>query len=563
MTVKHDLIFRSIVWFTSVFFLAALWGCAPKTVHKPKDAPLAPKAHAPDPDETKKKTAALVDMLLDEAKKFMAQGEVKQTFLTYNRAMSQQPDDPQKNRILSKVEQLLAKTDPRLIEELLAISNLAIPEALMLYRLGVNHSAAQNYDAALAALTRFVDTYPGHTHAADAQDLIALIRQTTFKKDTIGCLLPLSGKYAIFGQKALKGIQMAVQDLSRSHDRKFTIIVKDTRSDPQRAADCVDELNQAHVMGIIGPLLAVETAGERAQDLQIPLIALTQKADFPLAGAYLFSNFITPQMQVETLAAYVFKRLRLLKVAVLYPDERYGELHMQLFEEMVDAYNGQMVAVQAYDGSKTDFAVPIQKLIEEASPYAETDYPVITASHSGTTTVSGVQDREGDTDPDQAEKKGIGFDALFIPDAVSRINLMLPQLAFNDATGMVLLGTNLWHQQNLLDETKGYNRNTVITDGYFGKSTKPATARFDKAFTDLYGASPGFLEAVSYDTVQILFKTAMGPDIDSHQLLKDALIQGRLFEGVTGTTIFDKTGAARKELFLITIKNNQFTEIRP
>ena len=563
MTKKHGLVFRSIVWLASVFILAALWGCAPKTLPKPGDESQTAEEPAPDPDETKMQTAALVDMLVAEAQKFMEQNDVKQAFLTYNRAMARKPDAPQKEKVLSEVEQLLTKADPRLIEAFLHIPDLAVPESLLLYRLGVNHSAARNYDEALAALTRFVDTYPGHPQTSDAQELITLIRQTIFKKDTIGCLLPMSGKYAIFGQKALKGIQMAIQDLSHTHDRNFNIIVKDTRSDPQRAAACVDELVRAHVMGIIGPLIAVETAGARAQALQIPLIALTQKTDFPQAGEYLFSNFITPRMQVETLAAYVVKRLGLLKVAVLYPDERYGELHMQLFQDMVNTYNGQIVAVQAYDGSRTDFAAPIRKLIEAASPYAEAVFPYAEVSPSGTATVTDLQNSEQNTDPDQTEKVAIGFDALFIPDAVSRINLILPQLVFNDARGMVLLGTNLWHQQSLLAETKGYNRNTVITDGYFGKSTKPATARFEKAFTALYGASPGFLEAVSYDTVQMLFQTAMDSGVDSRQLLKDALIEGRLFEGATGTTIFDKTGAARKELFLITIKNNQFEEIIP
>jgi branched-chain amino acid transport system substrate-binding protein len=97
------------------------------------------------------------------------------------------------------------------------------------------------------------------------------------------------------------------------------------------------------VAGIIGPLLAVDTAGARAQELKIPLIALTQKAEFPLSGEYLFSNFITPQMQVSTLAAYVFKTLGLEKVAILYPDEPYGRRYMQLFQDAVDEYNGQVV----------------------------------------------------------------------------------------------------------------------------------------------------------------------------------------------------------------------------
>jgi len=560
MTVNRVLIFRSTALLAAVFFLAAVWGCAPRTVQKPKDGISVTQPQVPDLDDKEKQTAALVKMLGAEAKKFMEQGDLKQAFLTYNQAMAQKPDDPQKNKMLSGIEQVLAKADPPLIKQFLDTRNLAVPEALLLYWLGVNHAAAREYADALAALTRFADTFPDHAHAADAKELIALIKQTTFKKDTIGCLLPLSGKYAIFGQKALKGIQMAIQDLSHTYDRNFKIIVKDTRSDPQKAADCVDELDQAHVMGIIGPLLAVETAGARAQELQIPLIALTQKADFPQTGDYLFSNFITPQMQVQTLAAYVFRKLGLSKVAVLYPDERYGRLHMQLFREVVEEYGGQMVAAAAYDGKKTDFSIPIQKLVEESFLISEPDLLLPQSDHESPNQKTGDP---RDMGSDMTDKIPLNIQALFVPDSAARINMILPQLAFNDVKDIVLLGTNLWHEQSLLAETKGYNRRTVITEGYFGKSQKPATGRFEKAFTALYKESPGFIEAVSYDTVQILFKTGMDAFVDSRQLLRDALAQGRLFEGVTGNTIFDTTGAARKEIFLITIKNNQFTEIQP
>ena len=560
MTVNRVLIFRSTALLAAVFFLAAVWGCAPRTVQKPKDGISGTQPQVPDLDDKEKQTAALVKMLGAEAKKFMEQGDLKQAFLTYNQAMAQKPDDPQKNKMLSGIEQVLAKADPPLIKQFLDTRNLAVPEALLLYWLGVNHAAAREYADALAVLTRFADTFPDHAHAADAKELIALIKQTTFKKDTIGCLLPLSGKYAIFGQKALKGIQMAIQDLSHTYDRNFKIIVKDTRSDPQKAADCVDELDQAHVMGIIGPLLAVETAGARAQELQIPLIALTQKADFPQTGDYLFSNFITPQMQVQTLAAYVFRKLGLSKVAVLYPDERYGRLHMQLFREVVEEYGGQMVAAAAYDGKKTDFSIPIQKLVEESFLISEPDLLLPQSDHESPNQKTGDP---RDMGSDMTDKIPLNIQALFVPDSAARINMILPQLAFNDVKDIVLLGTNLWHEQSLLAETKGYNRRTVITEGYFGKSQKPATARFEKAFTALYKESPGFIEAVSYDTAQILFKTGMDAFVDSRQLLRDALAQGRLFEGVTGNTIFDTAGAARKEIFLITIKNNQFTEIQP
>jgi hypothetical protein len=49
--------------------------------------------------------------------------------------------------------------------------------------------------------------------------------------------------------------------------------------------------------------------------------------------------------------------------------------------------------------------------------------------------------------------------------------------------------------------------------------------------------------------------------VNSRQDLKDALLEERIFEGATGRTLFNSNGTARKELFLITIKNDRFVEL--
>ena len=69
------------------------------------------------------------------------------------------------------------------------------------------------------------------------------------------------------------------------------------------------------------------------------------------------------------------------------------------------------------------------------------------------------------------------------------------------------------------------------------------------------------MEAISYDNASILFLTAMDQAIDSRSTLKEALKGSMLYEGATGNTIFDKDGAAHRELFLMTIKKSKFVEI--
>jgi ABC-type branched-subunit amino acid transport system substrate-binding protein len=519
---------RFLAGIAAIILLWAMWGCGTKLVLTPSQEPSVPQPPASDPAA---QTAARVKELASEAATLMESGNLEKAFQKYNQALALNPDTAQTSEIMNRVDQVLANASSGMIQTFLGTPGLTVPEPMLQYWLGVNLAQETAYTQSLTVLTQFLDRWPDHPRVPDARELVAMIQQTLFKKDTIGCLLPLSGKYALYGEKALKGIQLAIQDLAKTHGRKFNLVIKDTRGDPETAVKCVDELDQARVAGIVGPLLAVDAAGTRAQELKIPLIALTQKEDFAMSGEYLFSNFITPRMQVQTLAAYVFRTLGLKKAAILYPDEPYGRRHMQLFSEAVTEYGAQLVGIQAYDGSSTDFTVSIQKLTNQFSRSSTSDT--------------------------------IAFDveALFIPDAASRINMILPQLAFNDVRDIVLLGTNLWHHPSLPDQTRGYNRNAIITDGYFEHSRKPATASFTHAFSILYGESPGFLEAIFYDTVQIMLSTALEPSVDSRQRLKEALLEERIFEGVTGRTLFEPTGAARKELFLITIKNDRFVEL--
>ena len=161
----------------------------------------------------------------------------------------------------------------------------------------------------------------------------------------------------------------------------------------------------------------------------------------------------------------------------------------------------------------------------------------------------------------EEEKIEIDFQALFIPDSPSKVNLILPQLAFNDARGIYLVGTNLWHHKTILKDSKGYNKDAIITDGFFDNSQNKITAGFTAKFRHIFSQTPKFIEAVSYDTASMLFLTAMDENIDSREALKDALQGSRMYEGVTGNTIFDKNGIAHKELFLLTIKNGKFIEI--
>jgi ABC-type branched-subunit amino acid transport system substrate-binding protein len=551
-----------------LIFVIILWlpACAQRPV-KPSVEKEKRIKQVTDPAEEKREVdpskISIVEILSAEAEKFTRQNNYQEALFAYNQALAQ-ASEAETSLLISRIESLLAKTPTTAIAAVMDNENIHIPRPLLLYWLGLNFSMENNAVRSKDILETFLSEYPYHPYASDAADLVAVIKKMVFKRDTIGCLLPLTGKYAIFGQRALSGIQLAIQALSEKYSRKFNLIIKDTQANPDMAIEGVRQLHQENVAGIIGPLLAVNPAGQEAQRLGMPMIALTQKADFPFQGDYLFSNFITPQMQVQTLGAYLFLKLGIKKVAILYPNEKYGQKYMELFWDVVDEYNGEVVGVESYDGKKTDFTVPIQKLTGQFLPVPEFLKPAVIEPENDP-----AVDADGKMDSVLSETKikireekvKIDFQALFIPDSPSKVSLILPQLAFNDATGMYLIGTNLWHDNRLLKNAKGYHNRAIITDGFFDNSQNLATTTFTQKFESLFHTKPQFLEAIAYDTASLLFLTAMDESIDSRETLKESLKGKRIFEGVTGHTIFDQFGAAHRELFLMTIKKGKFVEI--
>ncbi|MGD9310060.1 MAG: ABC transporter substrate-binding protein, partial [Desulfosarcina sp.] len=265
----------------------------------------------------------------------------------------------------SKLEETAELLSTEALEQLIA--EVTDPEVmgLLLYRLGMAFIMDEDYDQALDALQLFVERFPEHPDHQDASDMIlSLVERARFTPFTVGCVLPLSGPYAIFGQRALNGIELALNRSGSASDGiPFRVVVKDSRSDPGVAVEAVDELDQQKVGAILGPMVTSESAAANADARGIPMLVFTQREGIPDMGAYVFRNFITPQMQVRALVSFAVEELGVMRFAVLYPDENYGWTYMNLFWDQVVEYGGVVNAVEPYDPAGTDFAEPIKKMV--------------------------------------------------------------------------------------------------------------------------------------------------------------------------------------------------------
>lgn len=463
---------------------------------------------------------------------------------------------------------------------------------LLLYRLGMAFIADELYDDALDVLEVFVERFPDHTDHQDASDMIhSLTQRARFTPFTVGCILPLSGSYAVFGKRAFDGIELAVSRYNDfDNNGSFNLLVKDSRSDPDATADAVDQLDQEKVGAILGPMSASEAAAESAQARGIPIFVFTQKEGVPDVGPYVLRNFITPQMQVHSLVSFAVQELGVRRFAILYPDENYGRRYMNLFWDQVLDYGGVVNAVEPYDPGGTDFAEPIKKmsrifydvpndlalngtprlyppplaLTVDANPSRRQAIDDPVERISGIPLNRETIDAFGRRKPDRDDQwhPVIEFDAVFVPDAPKKAGLIIPQLAYYDIRDVYLLGTNLWNSKTLLEMSGEYMKDTLIVDGFFVDSRSEAVKDFVAAFENTYERTPGIIEAVAYDSTMMLLQTMQQTATDSRRELKTALLQIQPFEGVTGRTVFLPNGEAEKDLHMLRLDRGRFVQVQ-
>jgi ABC-type branched-subunit amino acid transport system substrate-binding protein len=449
------------------------------------------------------------------------------------------------------------------------------------FQLAANMAAKGFYDDAVWHLTLFMERFPNHEFTPQAQALVAqLADKVAFDRYALGCLLPLSGPYKLFGQRALDGIQLAYSEFAaRQAGTPIRLVLKDTGSDPNQAARAMNALAEAKVAAVIGPIATAESAAEVAQVGRIPIMAISQREGLTAIGDNVFRNFITPRMQAAALSTYMLGTLEKRRFAVLYPDEPYGRTFRDFFWEEVYRQGGEIVALEAYDPQKTDFEVAIKKLVgrhydppdDLKALYEPLDLlgplrnlpgykPPVEAQK--TEAIPGKRSRASRQDEDVLPPI-VDFDAILVPDSPNMLGLVIPQLAYYDIVNVRLLGTNLWYSEKLLQEAGEYVQGAILPTGFYPASRNPRVQAFMATFQSVYGRTPGFIEAIAYDSTRIMLQTLLHPDAWLRSGIRHRLRQGVPIEGVTGSVAFDRSGEPTTELTLLEIRGDDFVEIDP
>ena len=360
----------------------------------------------------------------------------------------------------------------------------------------------------------------------------------------IGCVLPLSGRYAAAGNRALDAIILASGLFDPIVKTPIRLIIEDSQSRPEAARAAVAKLAiEDGVICILGPLGADESldAAKEAQRLKVPIITLTRREGITDVGDYVFRSYLTDRLEVVSLVKYAIQEMALSRFAVLYPDDDYGREMEKLFREEVLRRNGKILKVISYQTTETDFADEIKS---------------ISALKKHLPAVKKGESHEGEDRPD------MGIDALFIPDSPARIGMIVPQLAFHNVRGVKLLGTSAWDTPDILKAGSDLLGDAIFVDAFTPNSSYPQVNDFTDIYYTNYSREPDALEALAYDAAGIIVKSITEDGIKTRNQFRDDILDVRDYRGATGKTSFSGGRDALKDVVVLTIKNGRIIQIK-
>ena len=403
------------------------------------------------------------------------------------------------NTYKKKAKALLENlTSSELLNIVKYANKYGVLEGHILFLAGQLKWGSQDFSTAKSYFEKSLETISNPTIEKKIRHHLRTLKvQNKVNPERIGVILPLSGKRKNLGRKILRGLQTGLGLTKKS---SYQLIIMDSKNHPDVTRDAVDKLLYNHyVIAIVGGLSGetAEVIANRATELGVPSILLSQKANLTKDRNFVFQNAITSKMITAQLTKSLFKKTSMKKFAVLHPEDSYGEEYKNLFTKEVRKHGGRIVGVHSYKPDETDFKEPIKKLIglydlkkrKEEYEKAKKSY---LKKHSF------IRSRSKKLRPENLLEPIIEFDGLFIPDSIGMLKKIVAHLKYFGIKNMNLIGNNLWKTSDVNLWAKNFSLFFINTPVISSKEKKVSI--FYALYRKQFRSSPGFFERQAFNS---------------------------------------------------------------
>lgn len=415
------------------------------------------------------------------------------------------------------------------LEDVAKDSDFGYLRAHAMYRLGEIALENRDNSSAKKYFSSVVEFMPGSDLATRSQEIINQLEASkNVQAQTIGAVLPLTGKNAPIGQRALRGLEMGLG--LHIPGSSFKLAVMDSEGNPDSARRSVERLvTEDNVIAVVGSLLSKTgpAVASKANELNVPSIGLSQRAGLTEIGPTVFRNSLTTGMQIRALVRTAMSS-GVKKFAVLYPNDSYGVEFTNIFWDEVLARGGKITAIQTYSPKETDFRLVIQRLV--GTYYGEARQDEFNQR------MKELQSTDHKKSVRQSNLESIltpvtDFEAIFIPDNIKAMGQIAAMLSYNDVKNVKLLGTNLWNNKDLARRAGAFANDILFVDSIAPSSLEKSN--FITEYKNIYKEQPSLIEIQAYDAGLIL-RQLIASGANTREELTQSLTQLKGFPGSLG-----------------------------
>ncbi|HKK32298.1 MAG TPA: penicillin-binding protein activator [Desulfomicrobiaceae bacterium] len=370
--------------------------------------------------------------------------------------------------------------------------------------------------------------YPLLSPAAQSRDLVdpemyrrelaGLEEQLGSTAPAIALLVPMSGPYRTIGRDIARGAQCALP--GQTGPAELRII---NSAGPDWQHELAELGPQFKIVG--GPLRPEIWKSIKQRQLHRQRLFLSFMSSLPGEGQDGWRFFGSPADQIRTVVRAAMDIHGVRRFAVLYPKERFGSTMAREFWKGVRSEGGELSGMGSYaPNSPKQLGASVATLLN----------------------VSSSENGEEAPEPD--------FQAVFLPDSLSRVQLLAPQFFYYDAKNLLFLGPQVWNQAFLghADAELQYLSGSIFPGAWWPDNPDPEMARLQHRFTSHGWGTPGFWAGLGYDFITFGSRLGGTSVLDSPEHIASRLHSaGAAMPGWTIAPLnWDNQGQAHQAMFL-------------
>jgi hypothetical protein len=325
----------------------------------------------------------------------------------------------------------------------------------------------------------------------------------------VGMILPLTqnGAPSPIGVSMRNAAQLAISD---SGSTSITLMIQDDHSSADTAAQAAQSALGAGAQLILGPVFAndVRAASAAAKSAGRPMIAFSTDVTVAAPGVYLLSFLI--QGYVDRILQYAVSSGK-KSFGIMAPQNDYGNVAAQRFQEMAGNVNAQVVVTARYSTGQ-----------------------IVTAAQQ----VGAVQGQ---------------IDALFIPEQADAMPAVASALG-SASVKTKFLGTGVWNDARVLKLPQ-------MQGAWFSAPDNSGFDAFAQRYKAKFNSDPARLATLAYDAVTLAAALARNGGPDPFNQAELTNISG--FNGADGVFRFKADGTNERGLAVMEIADDSAKVVSP